>query len=100
MLIDETLGVPGAPPPPNDSADDRAGVMGDIKKLRLVQRVTRLVETMRGAHDNQLITANKDLICRLPAQTYGTMEFDMSDQRRDKLVAAGKRAMEDHLASR
>ncbi len=100
MLIDETLAVPGAPPPPDESTDDHAGVMGDIKKLRLVQRVKRLVETMRGAHDNRLIDANKDLICRLPAATYGTMEFDMTDERRTKLVAAGKKAMEGHLVTR
>ena len=33
------------------------------------------------------------LVVRLPAQGYGTTEFDMSDERRNALVEAGRRAM-------
>jgi predicted acylesterase/phospholipase RssA len=101
LLIDEDLEVNGAPPPPAQEEDDfKALVADDIKKLRVVQRVNRLVKTMQGAHDRQTIAANEDLICRLPARGYGTMEFDMTPKRKQALVAAGRQAMEAHLAQR
>ncbi len=100
LLIDETLEVKNAPPPPDDEEDDDQGVAGNLKKLKTVKRVLRLLNTMMDAHDKQLIAANNDLICRLPAKTYGTMEFDMTDARKAALVAAGERAMKKHLAGR
>lgn len=100
LLIDEDLDVPNAPPHLSEEEDEEAGLGGKISKLRTVQRVQRLVDTMRGAHDNQLITANDRLICRLPAKSYGTMEFDMTEERREALIAAGGAAMEAHLARR
>jgi predicted acylesterase/phospholipase RssA len=90
----------GAPPPPDTSEDDDAGVAGVIKKLRTVQRVFRLIDTMSSAHDKQLIAANEDLICRVPAKTYGTMEFDMTDERKERLIDGGRKAMEKHLEGR
>ena len=100
LLIDEDLEVENAPPPPKEVEDDDEGLAGKVKNLRTVQRVSRLVNTMRGAHDKQLIAANENLICRLPAKTYGTMEFDMTDARKEKLIEAGLKAMEAHLAQR
>ncbi|UCD80725.1 MAG: patatin-like phospholipase family protein [Desulfobacterales bacterium] len=100
LLIDETLKVEGAPPPPLEDDDDDAGVAGDIKKLRTVRRVSRLLNTMMQAHDKQLIAANNDLICRLPAKEYGTMEFDMTEARKKALVDAAQNAMIKHLAGR
>ena len=100
LLIDEELEVEGAPPPPDTSEDDDAGVAGNIKKLRTVQRVFRLIDTMSSAHDKQLIAANEDLICRVPAKTYGTMEFDMTDERKERLIDGGRKAMEKHLEGR
>jgi len=55
---------------------------------------------MMQAHDKQLIAANNDLICRLPAKAYGTMEFDMTDARKKALVEAAQKAMNKHLAVR
>ena len=37
---------------------------------------------------------------RLPAKGIGTTEFDLSDERRAVLTAAGKEAMRAHLARR
>jgi len=37
------------------------------------------------------------LVVRLPAQGYGTTEFDMSDDRRTALVETGRNAMRDYL---
>jgi predicted acylesterase/phospholipase RssA len=100
LLIHESLEVPGAPEPLGESGDDDAGLTEDFKKLRVVQRVNNLIKTLRGAHDQQIIAANEELICRMPAKGYGTMEFDMTDERKAKLVAAGRQAMEKHLAQR
>jgi len=100
LLIDETLEVEGAPPPPDEEEDDDAAVAGEVNKLRTVRRVSRLLNTMMQAHDKQLIAANNDLICRLPAKAYGTMEFDMTDARKKALVDAARNAMSNHLAGR
>jgi predicted acylesterase/phospholipase RssA len=90
LLIDETLAVP-AP----------RGILVDVNikpgELRTVQRIKRLVNTMTGAHDKMVIEEYAHLVVRLPAGGYGTTEFDMSDERRDRLVAAGRRAMKAYL---
>ena len=99
LLIDEKLEVPNAPPAP-DLGDEDEGDGSDLKKLRTVKRVSRLMHTMMNAHDQKLIAANEHLICRLPAEGYGTMEFDMTPARREALVAAGQAAMRAHLDRR
>ena len=100
LLIDEKLTVPGAQTAQDEEENDDEGIKGNFKKLRTVKRISRLVETMRTGHDQLLIDANKSLICRLPAEGYGTMEFDMDDARRGALVKAAEVAMTEHLATR
>jgi NTE family protein len=36
-------------------------------------------------------------ICRLPAKGYGTLEFDMQDNRLEDFIQAGRDAMTKHL---
>ena len=55
---------------------------------------------MSARRDRQAISTYADPVCRLPAMTYGTMEFDMTEERRDALVAAGRAAMQAHLDAR
>lgn len=100
LLIDESLEVRGAGPPPDDDGDDDDDDLTDPKRLKIVRRIKRLLNTMTEARDNRLIAYYKDEICRLPAAGYGTMEFDMTDARRDALVAAGETAMAKHLDGR
>ena len=92
MLIDEELGVPGPKWKP---------VTISIKpgELRTVQRLGRLVDAATRAHDKMVLEQNQHLVVRLPAKGYGTTEFDMTDQRRDALVAAGRLAMKQYLDS-
>ncbi len=52
---------------------------------------------MTTAHDKLAIKAHEKEVCRLPAQGYGTTEFDMSDRRLQALIAAGRRAMQEHF---
>jgi len=86
FLIDETLEVPGAPVPVSEA---RAF---DFGQLRTVNRLKNLLNTMTQAHDKSVIEASQRFVVRLPAKTYGTIEFGMSDQRRDALIAAGRQA--------
>jgi len=91
LLLDETLAVagtnPGPPPMP-------------LEEIRVVQRVSRLVDTMMGAQDNDEIRQHAAEICRLPVKGYGTTEFNMSDARLSALVDAGRNAMAAHLLTR
>jgi predicted acylesterase/phospholipase RssA len=91
LLIDETKAVPG--------------VSGDAKKLKLagrlrtIQRVTELVDTMTDARDNEAIRQHQSEVCRVPAKGYGTTEFDMSVERLEKLIEGGRLAMQEYLAT-
>lgn len=92
LLIDESLAVPA-----------KKGFLVDINikpgELKTVQRLKLLVDTMSGAHDKMVIEEYEHLVVRLPAAGYGTTEFDMSDERRNALVAAGRDAMRLYLDS-
>ena len=92
LLLDENLAIPGtnpsaAPPLP-------------IREIRVVQRLSRLIDTMMGAQDNEEIRSRAAEICRLPVKGYGTTEFDMSENRLKTLVEGGCNAMLTHLQSR
>jgi NTE family protein len=88
LMIDETLPVPGAPQtkPPLP-----------VTRLRVVQRLSRIVDTLTGAADNEMIRRFNSEICRLPAKGYGTLEFGMTGERLDKFLEAARAAMLGHL---
>ncbi len=52
---------------------------------------------MLSARDKAVIEAYERFVVRLPAKGYGVTEFDLSDARRDTLVAAGVSMMSDYL---
>jgi NTE family protein len=91
LMIDESMEVPGAAVTP--PAQPKPGV-GD---LRTVHRISNLINTMTGARDKNVIDAFEKLVVRLPAKGYGTVEFDMSDERRGLLVEAGRGVMRDYM---
>jgi NTE family protein len=66
-------------------------------EFKAVQRFKRLVDTATGAHDKMVIDEYSHLVAHLPAAGYGTTEFDMSDDRRQALVNAGREAMTLYL---
>jgi predicted acylesterase/phospholipase RssA len=93
LLIDEATAVPGAAPtcaPPALS----------FTSFRAVQRVSRIVDTMLSASDNEMIRRFSSEICRLPAKGYGTLEFGMEGERLQSLLTAARTAMNEHLRSR
>src|SRR5215471_1618292 len=89
LLIDETIPVPGAA--------DTAKTPLPITRLRTVQRLSRLVDTMMGAADGDGIRRFPSVICRLPAKGYGTLEFGMEGERLEAFINAARTAMEAHL---
>ena len=86
FLIDETQEVPNAP------ALKSIPKKFQIGKLRPVSRMADLVNTMMQARDKSVIEAFERFVIRLPAKGYGTIEFGMSNERRDALIAAGRQA--------
>lgn len=91
FMIDETIAVPGAPP-----AEKGDGGI-DPGRLRTGRRLMSLIDTMTTAHDKEVIEAFDDLVVRLPALGYGTMEFGMSPERREALIAAGRDATKEYF---
>lgn len=92
LLIDESLEVPDAPAPPAEGSPSTLG------RLKTIGRVKRLVDTITTAHDKEIIESLSKLVVRMPARGYGTTEFDMSEERRAALVAAGRQSMRKHLS--
>ncbi len=93
LLIDEQLPVEGAPPP----SFSLPGEGINLRETRTGQRLIGLLNTMLMAHDMAVIESFAQLVVRLPAKGYGTVEFDMSDARRQALVEAGRKAMAEYL---
>ncbi len=92
-LIDESLPVvkPGG---------ERGGLVDmDVKldELRIIRRLQSLVNTATSAHDKMVLDAYQDCVVRLPAEGYGTTEFDMSDGRRTALLENARRAVADYF---
>jgi len=92
LLIDETLPVPGAKAPKGKGE----GAF-EISQLATVQRLNHLINTLLGARDKSVIEAFENFVVRMPAQGYGTTEFDMTDKRRNTLVDAGRTAMQNYF---
>lgn len=91
LLIDEALEVQGAP------ARAETGNGFDVGQFKLIQRLNRLLNTATGAHDKMVLEAFEQLVVHLPAKDYGTVEFDMSDERREALLRIGRQSMREYL---
>jgi NTE family protein len=90
LMIDETLAVAGEP--------DTNKTPLPVTRLRTVQRLSRMVDTMMGAADNDMVRRYASDICRLPAKGYGTLEFGMEGDRLNRFIDASRVAMQRHLA--
>jgi NTE family protein len=91
LLIDESLPVAGAILPETRPSKDW------ISELPTVQRLASIIDTATSARDKMVIDDFEELVVRLPAQGYGTTEFNMDEERRDLLIQAGRTAMSDYL---
>ena len=89
MLIDEEAEVPQLIAP-------AAAILLDIdvnpSEFNTVKRIKAIVSTALGAHDKSVMDEYAQLIVRLPAKGYGVVEFDLSPQRLEALLNAGRNA--------
>ena len=93
FLIDESKEVPGV----GDEKLKDGGSGVKFAEMKSIQRITNLLNTVTLAHDKSVIETFERFVVRLPAKGYGTIEFDMSDEKRDLLIAAGQQAAADYF---
>jgi len=96
LLIDEGLSLGPEEPARVTSKPSGAAVLKDLPPAT---RIMGLIDTATQAHDKMVIDAFEQFVCRLPAKSYQTTEFDMTDERRDRLIAAGQAAMDRYFRS-
>lgn len=94
FLIDDTIPVPNLPP---KAAKEKPKTELDKRWFIVLERVSNLLNTMMQAHDKAAMLTYKRNICHLPAKGVGTVEFDMSDERIQTLMAAGRKAAQDYF---
>lgn len=70
-----------------------------LEEVKTLKRLRGLVDAALGAHDKLILDSYQGLVVRLPARDYGVTEFDMSDERRDRLVKAATIATSQHLVA-
>jgi NTE family protein len=66
-------------------------------RLRVADRVTRLIDTMTDADDQRVIAAHPACVCWIPVGGFGTTEFRMSAERQEMLINSGRTAMTNYL---
>jgi predicted acylesterase/phospholipase RssA len=99
LLIDEALEVPGSDTSqPTELALGQFG-LNDVKELEIVRRISNLVDTALSGHGKIVLDAYQEFVCRLPAKGYGTLEFEMTDQRMEAIIDAGHKTMEAYFES-
>jgi NTE family protein len=88
LMMDEALEVKDAPP----RVKDQSGGLTDFGDTRTMERFGALLNTIISSHDKMVLESFENLVIRLPAKGYGTVEFDMSPERREALIVAGREA--------
>jgi NTE family protein len=91
LLLDETKEAAGAPSP-----EEKRRM---AERLPVYQSISRLMDTMSSAWDQEAIDEHKDLICRIGVKGYDTLDFDMEKPRLDLLVASGRDCTRAYLAA-
>ena len=87
MYLDATIPADGK----QDSSDTPR------PRLRVADRVTRLIDTMTDSADQQVMAAHPACVCRIPVGGFGTTEFRMSAERQAILINSGRNAMTNYL---
>ena len=88
LFLDAQIAVPGA-----------QNSKTPVPRLRVADRVTRLIDTLTDSADLAVIREYEDSVCRLPVGGFGTTEFRMSSERQELLIDSGAKALKDFLAA-
>jgi hypothetical protein len=100
FMLDSSLEVPGA-----GEAPQSVGIMACIEQFgqwlhenapptNVVSLFGDVLLTMMTGNDNFVLATQEDSVCRLPVGNIGTLEFDMSPERKSALVSAANNATE------
>jgi len=85
LLLDEHKAVPGA------------DVGNGLPEPKITERTARLMETLTGAWDRDIIEQHRKHICAIGARGFGMLEFGLSPDRLELLLNSGRCAMTEHL---
>ena len=100
LLLDDNMPVPGA----ENTEKKETTTPGFLERsdllAEMMRRIYGMAETALSAHDKSVIDAYQNMVCRLPAQGYGILEFDLTPERMAPILHAGEAAMEEHLQKR
>ena len=99
FLIDDARAVPGAPAKSKDSGI-LGQIMGSEVRLKTVDRIGKLINTMTQAHDKMIIEQYDQFVIHLPAKAFETTEFDMTVERREALIKSGRETTRRYLDAR
>jgi NTE family protein len=86
LFLDAQIPVPGA-----ENSNTR------VPRLRVAERVTRLIDTLTDSADLAVIREYENFVCRLAVGGFGTTEFRMSSDRQQLLIGSGTTAMKNYL---
>lgn len=96
LYLDQSVPVPNAPPAkPMPEYLGSASAPGG-----LVTRLDKVLNTMLSAADLAESRAYPELVCHLPTEGYGVIEFNMSQARIEALLSAAEKAQNAWLAGR
>ena len=82
----------GTKPAPEESNDPMHG-----RWLSVKERNQALLTTLLKNHDHFIVRTHPDVVCHLPVGGFDTLEFDMSEERIELLMANGQEAMRECL---
>lgn len=88
FLLDEKLDVPGLAALKTEHQGEEDPVSRHWDQA--LGRAHKLVETLMKAQDNFLISMFPGLVCRLPANGFSSLQYDMADAEVDALVDAAQ----------
>ena len=85
-------GADGTKPPEEEVDDPMHSRWSNVK-----ERNQALLTTLLKNHDHFIVRTHPDVVCHLPVGGFDTLEFDMSEERIEILMASGQEAMRECL---
>jgi NTE family protein len=102
LVLDQQSRLPGLEMTPTPRAALNVDALEDQRIeqrwQQIEQRTLNVVDTLLNAHDNLLAATYPQHVCKLPVGGIATLEYDMSDEKIGKLLAAAGAEMSDCLA--
>lgn len=96
FLLDEAAAVPGLKELDGNSKEPEESPI-DRHWNQALGSAQNLVKTLMQSQDNFLVSVFPGLVCRLPAEGFSSLQYDMSEAQIDLLAAAAAHATRDCL---